>query len=194
LERAPAAVLGIHPPTRKKARHVMIGGFLGAGKTTAVSRLARHLQAQGLRVGLITNDQSHGLVDTTIVTAKGYPVVQREQLQFLEERFYNNPRPFYGFEQEGAVLREMAALFGPEKGVTPGSDSVPVVIPRGEINVARIEDKRIVLEGGNAIEASQTDVASADKSPIPPGNVRIGRTDLEAIKPNLTPGMRVYFY
>ena len=33
----------------------------------------------------------------------GYPVVQRQQLQFLCERFYNNPRPFYGFEQEGAV-------------------------------------------------------------------------------------------
>lgn len=33
----------------------------------------------------------------------GYPVVQRQQLQFLAERFYNNPRPFYGFEKEGAV-------------------------------------------------------------------------------------------
>jgi len=35
--------------------------------------------------------------------ANGYPVVQRQQLHFLEERFYNNPRPFYGFEQQGAV-------------------------------------------------------------------------------------------
>ncbi|MEO8368913.1 MAG: HEAT repeat domain-containing protein [Candidatus Solibacter sp.] len=35
--------------------------------------------------------------------ANGYPVAQREQLQFLEERFYNNPRPFYGFEKQGAV-------------------------------------------------------------------------------------------
>jgi hypothetical protein len=33
----------------------------------------------------------------------GYPVVERQQLQFLAERFYNNPRPFYGFAQEGAV-------------------------------------------------------------------------------------------
>lgn len=33
----------------------------------------------------------------------GYPVVQRQQLQFLTERFYNNPRPFYGFEGQGAV-------------------------------------------------------------------------------------------
>jgi hypothetical protein len=35
--------------------------------------------------------------------ANGYPLVQRQQLHFLEERFYNNPRPFYGFEREGAV-------------------------------------------------------------------------------------------
>ncbi|HEV8147069.1 MAG TPA: hypothetical protein VGP79_11840, partial [Bryobacteraceae bacterium] len=36
-------------------------------------------------------------------TRNGYPVVMRQQMQFLTERFYNNPRPFYGFEQEGAV-------------------------------------------------------------------------------------------
>ncbi len=36
-------------------------------------------------------------------TRNGYPVVQRQQLQFLSERFYNNPRPFYGFEQQGAT-------------------------------------------------------------------------------------------
>ncbi len=28
----------------------------------------------------------------------GYPVHMRQQLQFLAERFYNNPRPLYGFE------------------------------------------------------------------------------------------------
>jgi G3E family GTPase len=56
------------------ADYVMVGGFLGAGKTTAMLRLAEHLTARGRRVGLITNDQSHGLVDTSIVTAGGYPV------------------------------------------------------------------------------------------------------------------------
>ena len=56
------------------ADYIMVGGFLGAGKTTAMLRLAEHLTARGRRVGLITNDQSHGLVDTSIVTAKGYPV------------------------------------------------------------------------------------------------------------------------
>src|ERR1700676_2549681 len=56
------------------ADYIMVGGFLGAGKTTAMLRLAEHLTAGGRRVGLITNDQSHGLVDTSIVTASGYPV------------------------------------------------------------------------------------------------------------------------
>ncbi len=37
----------------------------------------------------------------------GYPVVQRQQLQFLSERFYNNPRPFYGFEEQGASWARM---------------------------------------------------------------------------------------
>jgi len=57
-----------------KAEYVMVGGFLGAGKTTALLRLAEHLTARGQRVGLITNDQSSGLVDTTLVGAHGYPV------------------------------------------------------------------------------------------------------------------------
>jgi G3E family GTPase len=56
------------------ADYIMVGGFLGAGKTTALLRLAGHLTDRGRRVGLITNDQSHGLVDTSIVTATGYPV------------------------------------------------------------------------------------------------------------------------
>jgi len=57
-----------------KARYVMIGGFLGAGKTTAVARLARRLVDRGLKVGLISNDQSTGLVDTALLRSKGFPV------------------------------------------------------------------------------------------------------------------------
>lgn len=55
-----------------KARYIMIGGFLGAGKTTAVGRLARRLTDQGVRVGLITNDQGRNLVDTTMLRSQGF--------------------------------------------------------------------------------------------------------------------------
>ena len=57
---------------RSKARYVMIGGFLGAGKTTAVAALAQRLTESGLRVGLITNDQGSELVDTAMLRAKGF--------------------------------------------------------------------------------------------------------------------------
>jgi G3E family GTPase len=57
-----------------KARYIMLGGFLGAGKTTAVARLAEHLTGQGLRVGLITNDQGKGLVDTAMLSSRGFEV------------------------------------------------------------------------------------------------------------------------
>jgi Ni2+-binding GTPase involved in maturation of urease and hydrogenase len=57
---------------KKVARYYMIGGFLGAGKTTAVAELARHLTKQGRRVGLITNDQGRELVDTAMLRSKGF--------------------------------------------------------------------------------------------------------------------------
>ncbi len=59
-------------PSSATARYIMIGGFLGAGKTTAMGRLARHLSDQGLRVGLITNDQAGGLVDTKLMRGQGF--------------------------------------------------------------------------------------------------------------------------
>lgn len=60
------------PEAPLRARYIMLGGFLGAGKTTAVARLAASLHARGLKVGLITNDQGSGLVDTTVLRARGF--------------------------------------------------------------------------------------------------------------------------
>src|SRR5437867_7041364 len=57
-----------------RARYIMVGGFLGAGKTTAMLRLGEHLAGEGLRVGLVTNDQSSGLADTALLAASGFPI------------------------------------------------------------------------------------------------------------------------
>ncbi len=54
------------------SRYIMIGGFLGAGKTTAVGKLAQHLTQQEVKVGLITNDQAGGLVDTKLLRSQGF--------------------------------------------------------------------------------------------------------------------------
>ncbi len=55
-------------------RFIMLGGFLGAGKTTAMARLARHFMTQGRRVGIVTNDQAEDLVDTHTLREQGFPV------------------------------------------------------------------------------------------------------------------------
>ena len=55
-------------------RFIMVGGFLGAGKTTTLARLARHYQQHGLNVGVVTNDQAADLVDTNSLRAQGFEV------------------------------------------------------------------------------------------------------------------------
>lgn len=55
-------------------RYIMVGGFLGAGKTTTLGRLARRYMDQGLKVGIVTNDQATDLVDTNTLRAQGFDV------------------------------------------------------------------------------------------------------------------------
>ncbi|QDS87974.1 putative GTP-binding protein YjiA [Rosistilla ulvae] len=55
-------------------RFIMIGGFLGAGKTTLIQQLARRFQADGKHVCIVTNDQAAGLVDTELLKSQGFEV------------------------------------------------------------------------------------------------------------------------
>jgi Ni2+-binding GTPase involved in maturation of urease and hydrogenase len=57
-----------------RTRVILVGGFLGAGKTTAIVRLASTLSKNGLRCGVVTNDQGDNLVDTSRVQRAGFPV------------------------------------------------------------------------------------------------------------------------
>lgn len=57
-------------------RVYVVGGFLGAGKTTAIRALARLLRAQGERVAIVTNDQGEALVDTMLCRHDGLEVTE----------------------------------------------------------------------------------------------------------------------
>lgn len=58
----------------KQTRLILVGGFLGAGKTTLIWNVALQLMAQGKRVGLITNDQAPQLVDSLLLKSSNLPV------------------------------------------------------------------------------------------------------------------------
>jgi len=51
----------------QETRVVVLGEFLGAGKSTALLRIARMLDVRAPSIGIITNDQSNDLVDTVLL-------------------------------------------------------------------------------------------------------------------------------
>lgn len=50
-----------------RTRIILVGGFLGSGKTTLIWKVAERLIASGKRVGLVTNDQAPELVDSELL-------------------------------------------------------------------------------------------------------------------------------
>lgn len=96
--------------------------------------------------------------------------------------------------REGALLREMPVQFGPERAASESSDAPPAAVPRGERTVADLSDTKITLDGGAYILTSKSADLANDTTAVPPGSLRIRLEDLQAIMPNLSAGMKVYFY
>jgi hypothetical protein len=96
--------------------------------------------------------------------------------------------------REGALLREMPVQFGPERPPSEASNAPPAAIPRGERTIAELSDAKITLDGGTEILSSKSAQLANDSTPIPPGSLRVSIEDLKAIMPNLSAGMKVYFY
>lgn len=96
-------------------------------------------------------------------------------------------------EREGALLRTMPVAIGAEGKMAVGADSIPLAIPRGERTVSRFNAGEIVLDGGTIISAGALP-APTDSASLRPGEVRIRKSDMTAILPNISAGMKVYFY
>lgn len=60
------------PDTVRKANLMIISGFLGSGKTTAMIAIAKHLMAEGKRVGVIVNDYDSSQADLQYLRRKGF--------------------------------------------------------------------------------------------------------------------------
>ncbi|REG04711.1 GTP-binding protein [Pelolinea submarina] len=57
-------------------RLYLVGGFLGSGKTTAITQAAQIFIEQGKRVGIVTNEQGKHLVDTAFLRSKSLPTLE----------------------------------------------------------------------------------------------------------------------
>ncbi len=79
----------------------IIGGFLGSGKTTAITKASRLLMQNGKKVAVVTNDQGKYLVDTSFVDSNEIPTSEvtngcfccnfdmlSDQLELLERTIY----------------------------------------------------------------------------------------------------------
>lgn len=127
-------------------------------------------------------------------------------------------------ERDGALLREMPVVIGPERRVGVSPDTVHIAAPRGKRSVDRVlgdsdaweiprwvyVDRRIavgdtrlqgalgpaaiVLDGGTVIYSLPSVGPLNDSSYVLPGAIRARASDLKAIAPNLGPGVTVYFY
>lgn len=98
-------------------------------------------------------------------------------------------------EREGALLRTIPVAFGAEGKVAAGSDSIPVPAPRGERTITQFSSREIVLDGGTIISTGGMPAAGDSAATgLRPGEVRIGQSDMTAILPNISAGMKVYFY
>uniref|UniRef100_A0A7C4KJ69 CobW/HypB/UreG nucleotide-binding domain-containing protein n=1 Tax=Anaerolinea thermolimosa TaxID=229919 RepID=A0A7C4KJ69_9CHLR len=54
----------------------LVGGFLGSGKTTAITQACKRFLRTGQKVGVITNDQGKYLVDTAFFRLEDVPAVE----------------------------------------------------------------------------------------------------------------------
>jgi len=107
---------------RKRPWIVIVGGFLGAGKTSLILAAARELELRGLRCAVILNDQSDELVDTHHADAQG--LLAREVtggcfcckfsrlIEVIEDLQATSPDVIFA-EPVGSCTDISATVFGP---------------------------------------------------------------------------------
>ncbi len=64
MQSVPSFNVSSLQPKGSGSRFVLLGGFIGSGRTTAVARLAKHAQTRGLSMAALLNDRGLSLVDS----------------------------------------------------------------------------------------------------------------------------------
>ena len=114
---------------------VIVGGFLGAGKTTLIFKAVDLLRKKGKRAAVILNDQDAGLVDTHHAMARGIRVREvaggcfccrfSEFATVANELAAEHPDVIFAepvgscIDLTATVVRPVQAIFGDQLRVAP---------------------------------------------------------------------------
>ena len=131
-------------------RIAIIGGFLGAGKTTLINKIAKVLNEDGKTIGLIMNDQGEALVDTQYSKAMGYDTSEvlrgcfccrfNDLMTSARSRVSRTRPDFIIAEPVGSCTDLLATVVAPLKTIYPNEFEVaPLVIV--------VDAPRLVQEG-----------------------------------------------
>jgi len=112
---------------------ILMGGFLGSGKTTAIINAAKRLMREGKKVAIITNDQGDQQVDSAYVRSMDIPVKEvangcfccnYQQLDdHIEELKKSNPDIIFA-ESVGTCTDLIATIAKPMSKLKPEIDIV----------------------------------------------------------------------
>jgi G3E family GTPase len=186
-----------------KTRIAIIGGFLGAGKTTLATKIATQLQKMDKSVAIITNDQGEALVDTQYSKSLGFDVseVLRGCFCCRFPDFLRSARTLVSSARPDIILAEpvgsctdlLATVIAPLKAIYPNEFEVaPLMILVDStrllsdiIDSATPGDylRRHQIEEGEVIVLSKTDM-------VPKERVR----ELEDIIRKINPKARIVSY
>jgi G3E family GTPase len=148
---------------------VILGGYLGAGKTTLAVTLARHLkEVHGRSVAVITNDQGNALVDTAYMKNAGIDV--REVLGgcFCShfDEFIKSARSLVNMDRPDVIIAEpigtstniLASVVAPLREMYPDEFQVAplfVVVDCSRVEETLKRSSSFGLGGGRIIPAHQ---------------------------------------
>lgn len=130
---------------------VLIGGFLGSGKTTAIVNASAQLMGNAKKVAVITNDQGDQQVDTALVNSLELPsgevingcfCCNFNQLDKHIDRLRDSFEPHYLFaESAGSCMDLIATVAKPIAAHKPGLLVVISVFADAELILSFLENR-----------------------------------------------------
>ena len=147
----------------------LIGGFLGSGKTTAIQEACAVLLEEGIKVGVVTNDQGVQLVDTGFLRSADLPVTEVQNgcfccnysrledcIQTLKESY--QPEVVFA-ESVGSCTDLVATVFKPMLKFHPDIDVLISVFGDARVLPVLLKGSRLFAVSVNYIYKKQLEEA-----------------------------------